>query len=270
MIDEKGLLERYLWILCQDFAVKREPGLIYKPYEKKIGLSGIYDVKAESIILYTPNYRTLIHEFIHHLQYEQYGYDYEKYIKDRRKDIHRPYFKRKFEIEAHKMEHVLSGIYDQVFSRGFLAEPIGNELLGTELVGYTISHSILGKLILEQIINRINEITDTTDYTKFIDVSITSEFAYNEYESMGYTLKYAVRAYFLQWYIPELNKLNREINAIKRRITKCRKMAKSYFELAYRGNPVEISEIFDLQSAFLDILYMSDRLEMHIKEVFRK
>jgi hypothetical protein len=270
MIDVKKILERYLWILCQDFAVKRKPGLIYMPQEKKVGLHGLYDAKIESIILYVPNYRTLIHEFIHHLQYEQYGYNYEKYIEDINKEIYKPYIKKKYEIEARRVEYVLSSIYEPVFRRGIDAEPLGNELLSTELVGYTISHIILGKMILEQIIDRINEITDPTDYTKFIDIAVTSKFAYNEFESIEYILKYAVRAFFLQWDIPELGKLNREIKAIKRWITKCERIAKSYFKLTYVGNPVEISEIFDLQSAFLDILHMSDHLEMHIKEVFRK
>jgi hypothetical protein len=270
MNDEKDILERYLWILCNDFVVERKPGLIYIPSEKKVGISGLYNAKTETIILYVNDYDALIHEFIHHLQYEWCGYDYEKYLKYIRREKNKPHLKRDYEIEAYKVEHILSSIYESTFSRGIDAEPLGNELLSEQLVRHITGKIILAEQMLESVINKLNEITEPVDYIPLIDVSLTSRLAHSEYEYIGYILKYTVRAYFLRWHIPELDELNGEIKIVKRQIKKYEKVIGNYFKLAYSGKHVDISKIFNLQSAFQDILYMSNRLKMHIIDVFSR
>jgi hypothetical protein len=265
---EKEILEKYLWILCNDFVVERRPGVVYIPQDKKVGVCGFYDAKTEAIIMFLFDYRALIHEFTHHLQYERCGYDYEKYIREIRREKDKPYLTRSYEIEACEVEQTLSSIYESTFSRGINAEPLGNDRLAEELVIHALNKIHISELMIESIIRNISGVNEPTDYDKLIEASVTARLAYDEYESMGYLLKYVARAFFLRWDIPKLGKLNRKIEAIKKQIMKNKNAIDSHFKLAYIGKQIDISGLVETNIAFQDILYMIDDFKMQFLDVF--
>jgi len=266
MNDEKDILERYLWILCNDFVVERKPRIIYIPSDRRVGVVGAYDAKTETIILCIFDYRALIHEFIHHLQYEECGYDYRKYIKMMEAEKRKPYLNREYEIEADKTEKALSNIYKDTFSQGIDAKPLGNDGLAERLVAHTITKFTITEQMLEESIDYTTAVIALEEYNKLIDVYVLSMLAYNEYESIKYTLKYTARAYFLRWDIPELHDLYREIHAIIEQLTACRDLANIY-NIKKRA---ETYRLADLQMILSDTLQMCDNLKMHFLDVFTR
>jgi hypothetical protein len=270
MNDEKDILERYLWILCNDFVVERKPRIIYIPSERKVGVVGAYDAKTETIILWIFDYRALIHEFIHHLQYEECGYDYKKYIRKMSAERRKLYFEREYEIEAHKIEAVLSVIYEDTFEQGINAEPLGNDRLAEFLVAHTVGKIITTERMLEEVIDYTTAVIATEDFTRLADVYALSMIAYNEYESIMYLLKYTTRAYYLKWHIPELDDLNREIREIMKHLDTCRDISNKYIRLPYARKRSEINRLVDLQMILSDTLQMCDNLKMHFLDVFSR
>jgi hypothetical protein len=270
MNDEEKILERYLYILCNDFVVDRKPRLLYIPSEKKVGIVGVYDAKTETIILHISEYDALIHEFIHHLQYEECGYDYSKYISKLRAERHKPYFKREYEIEAHKVEAVLSEIYKDTFKQGINAEPLGNDGLAELLVARSITKFTITEQMLEEAIDYTTAVIVTEDFTRLADVYALSILAYNEYESIMYLLKYTARTYYLKWHIPELEDLNRETREIMKRLDICKDMSSKYTRLPYAKKRSEINRLVDLQMILSDTLQMCYNLKMHYLDVFSR
>jgi hypothetical protein len=270
MNNEEKILERYLWILCNDFVVERKPRVVYIPSDRRVGVIGAYDAKTETIILWTSDYRALIHEFIHHLQYEECGYDYKKYINKHEREKHKPYLNRESEIEADKTEKALSNIYKDTFSKGINAEPLGNDGLAERLVSHTITKFTITEQMLEEAIDYTTAVIALEEYNRLIDVYVLSILAYNEYESIKYTLKYTARVYYLRWNIPELHDLYREIRAVMEQLTACRDIANTYNRYPYTKKRAEINRLVDLQMLLSDTLHMCDDLKMHFLDVFSR
>jgi hypothetical protein len=270
MNREEEILNNYLNILCNDFVVERKPRLSYIPYERKVGIVGLYDAKIETIILYTSDYRSLIHEFIHHLQYEECGYDYKEYMKRMKTERYKPYFKREYEIEAQKLEAELSDIYKETFERGINAKPIGNDKLAEELVGTIITKFTVTIQMLEEAIDYTTATIVTEDFTRLPEVFALSAIAYTQYESMLYLLKYVARAYFLKWNIPELQDLNKEIREIMERLDLCKDIANSYYKYPFTIKHARIHELSELYSLLSDTMLLCDKVKMHFLDVFSK
>jgi hypothetical protein len=270
MNDDKYILERYLWILCNDFVVERKPRIIYMPSERKVGVVGAYDAKTETIILCIFDYRALIHEFIHHLQYEECGYDYSKYIREISAERHKPYFEREYEIEAHKTEEVLSEIYEDTFEQGIYAEPLGNDRLAEYLVSQHITMFLITEQMLEQAIDYTTAVIATEDFIRLTDICALSILAYNKYESIKYLLKYTARAYYLKWNIPELQDLYRETDVILDQLDLCKDIAYTYHKYPLTRKRAETGRLVELYDILYDTLYRCDRLKMHFLDVFSR
>jgi len=268
MNDEKDILERYLQILCNDFVVERKPKLVYMPSDKKIGIVGAYDAKTETIILLIYDYKALIHEFIHHLQYEECGYDYREYMRKMQTERRKLYFEREYEIEASYAEQALSHIYEDAFRQGINAEPLGNEELAGHLVSYLITRFIVAESMLEQAIDYTTAVIALEEYTRLIDIAALSGLAYNEYEEIKYTLKYVARAFFLRWNIPELQDLYKEINEILDQLDLCKDIAYTYSKYPLDRKRAETNRLLELEDILEDTLYKCDRLKMHYLDVF--
>jgi hypothetical protein len=265
---EKEILEGYLWILCNDFVVDRKPRLVYIPSDRKIGIVGAYDAKTETIILFIYDYKALTHEFIHHLQYEECGYDYEEYMKRMMSERRKIYFEREYEIEAFYAGQALSHIYKETFEQGINAEPLGNEELAEHLVSYLITRFTVAESMLEQATDYTMAVISLEDYTRLIDIASLSALAYNEYEEIKYTLKYVARAFFLRWNIPELQDLYKEINEILGQLKICKDIAYTYSKYPLNIKRAETNRLLELEDILEDTRFKCDRLKMHYLDVF--
>jgi hypothetical protein len=265
---EKEILERYLWILCNDFVVERKPRLVYIPSDRKVGIVGAYDAKTETIILFIYDYKAIIHEFIHHLQYEECGYDYREYMNRIQTERRKLYFEREYEIEASYAEQALSHIYKETFEHGINAEPLGNEELAEHLGSYLITRFTVAESMLEQATDYTMAVIALEDYTRLIDIASLSALAYNEYKAIKYTLKYVARAFFLRWNIPELQDLYKEINEILDQLDICKDIAYTYSKYPLNVKRAETNRLLELEDILEDTLFKCDRLKMHYLDVF--
>jgi hypothetical protein len=268
MNREEEILNNYLNILCNDFVVERKPRLSYIPSDRKVGIVGAYDAKTETIILFIYDYKALIHEFIHHLQYEECGYDYIEYIKRLKAEKRKPYFKRESEIEATYTELALSCIYKETFEQGINAEPMGNEELAERLVSYLITRFIVAKSMLEQATDYTMAVIALEDYTRLLDIAALSTLAYSECEEIKYTLKYVARAFFLRWNIPELQDLYKEIDEILDQLDTCKYIAYIYSRYPLNIKRAETNRLLELEDILEDTQFKCEKLKMHYLDVF--
>jgi hypothetical protein len=268
MSREELILDYYLQILCNDFVVERKPRLSYMPSYGKIGILGAYDAKTETIILFICGYKPLIHEFIHHLQYEECRYNYREYIKRLKAERRKPYLERESEIEASYTEQALLYIYKETFEQGINAEPLGNEELAERLVDYIITKFTVTDSILEQAIDYTMAVIALDEYTRLMDISTLSAVAYDECRAIKYTLKYVARAFFLRWNIPELQELYTEIDEIMDQLDTCKDIAYEYSKYPLNRKRAEINRLLELRDMLEDAQLKCDRLKMHYLDVF--
>ena len=222
MNREQELLQKFLDILCYDFEVEIKPKLIYTeiPPEKFMGIGGVYSPEHFTIQINVFDFKTVIHEFIHHLQFEQVGWDFEKYISQFMgggMSAHRIAMTR--ELETFAMEIALNKIYADVISRielRFKAEPLGQAELCRRLVKY----------ILDDFLSKVDEELYRTEYileteTDPLSKDILGIFLeifdkiHGIYDWVKRTLKYTIRACTKQWKTPESLELNRYIANIQ-------------------------------------------------------
>ena len=209
---------RFVKILCNDFGVDVIPNVIH--IKLHIGLSGSYYAKTYSITISRLDYRTIIHEFIHHLQYERIGYNYDEFVRECLRESKKQYWLRESEIEARVMSSTLYDIYRPVFKNIFRAKPLGSERLCRELV-----MAIHDQMKLVD--RRIKEgYMGSVDWHAF-NIDFISDY----YSNIKYILRYAIRACFRQWEIPESEEMFRQIRLIRTLSKRYSTILKSKIEL---------------------------------------
>jgi hypothetical protein len=221
MTQEQELLQKFLDILCNDFEVEIRPKLIYAeiPPEKFVGTGGVYSPEHLTIQINIFDFKTVIHEFTHHLQFEQVGWDFEKYISQFTgggMPAHHIAMTR--ELEAFAMEMALNKIYADIINRielGFKAEPLGRMELCRRLVKYILD--FLSKV--DEELHKADYILETERDPLSKDIlGILSEIfdkIYGVYDWVRRTLKYTIRACTKQWKAPESLKFDHYITAIQ-------------------------------------------------------
>ena len=203
----------FVEILCKDFEVDVIPNVIH--FRPHVHIRGSYYAKVCAITISELNHRTIIHEFIHHLQYERVGYSYDKYIREWLRESKKPYIFRESEIEARIMTDILYDIYRQVFKNMFRAKPIGRENLCRYLV--TRIYYYLRK-VDECLKTEIEEVIGMHDLMLW-DIA-------DFYMRIRYITKYAVRVCFGRWDIPESEELDKYTRHIRKLANRYRTLLK--------------------------------------------
>jgi hypothetical protein len=205
----------FVEILCKDFEVDVIPNVIH--FRPHIGIRGSYYAKVYAITISGLNHRTIIHEFIHHLQYERIGYNYDKYIREWLRESKKPYIFRESEIEARIMTDILYDIYRPVFKKLFRAKPVGRE----NLCRYLVSR-------IYYYLRKVDEClkVDIEETIGWHDLMLWDVADF--YMRLRYITRYAVRVCFGRWDIPELEELDRYARFI-------RKLANRYRTLLKKG-----------------------------------
>jgi hypothetical protein len=268
MTREQELLQKFLDILCNDFEVEKKPKLIYTeiPPEKFMGIGGVYSPEHLTIQINVFNFRTVIHEFTHHLQFEQVEWDFKKYISQftgSRMIAH--HIAMTHELEADAMDIALNKIYADIINRielGFKAEPLGRAELCRRLVKY----------ILDDFLSRVDEELHKADYileteTDPLSKDILEIFLeifdriHGVYDWVKRILKYTIRVCTKQWRVPESIKFDHCITIIRYKTDSCsdilEKAINNYIPIpSKREIKKDIEEIKRLHIEFKDLLLM--------------
>jgi len=229
MIREQELLQKFLDILYNDFEVGIKPKLIYAPIplERFTKTGGVYSAKDVAILVNVFDFDAVLHEFTHHLQFEQVGWDFEKYISQFMGRL-ADQLAITYELEAFTMEVVLGEIYADVINRmifGFKKiEPLGRRELCQKLVKY-----ILVELLrVDEEVYRIEYIlnTETDPLSKNVLEILLELFGRIDlvYDWVKRTLKYTIRACTKQWEMPESQKFSYYITTIQYKTDDCSDM----------------------------------------------
>jgi len=203
----------FVEILCKDFEVDVIPNVIH--FRPSIGVRGSYYARVYAITISELSLSLILHEFIHHLQYERMGYDYDKFIREWLRESKRPYIFRESEIEARIMTDILIDIYKPVFKNLFRAKPIGRE----NLCRYLIKR-------IRYYLRKVDECLkpDIEEVIGWHDI-IFSDIA-DFYWRLRYITMYAVRVCYGRWDIPESEELDRLAQHIRKLANRYRTLLK--------------------------------------------
>jgi hypothetical protein len=266
MISEQELLQKFLDILCNDFEVGIRPKLIYAPIplERFTKTGGVYSAKDVAILVNVFDFDAVLHEFTHHLQFEQSGWDFEKYISQFIGGRLADQLAITYELEAFTMEVVLGEIYADVINRmifGFKKiEPLGRRELCQKMVKY-----ILEELLrVDEEVYRIEYIlnTETDPLSKNVLGIFLELFGRIDlvYDWIKRTLKYTIRVCTKQWEIPEFPKFTYYITTIRYKTDDCsdtlEKAINDYIPIPSRDSlKKKLDEIKYLHTEFRDLLF---------------